>query len=223
MRAPIASAATCTTLTAILALSACGGSDKAQDRPTGTGTRTSTSPVTTTSATPPSPSPTASVRPAITLPPDAKDVFEDRHTGDPVKDAVLADNEQWVMAVDDGLIQGTAATKPLGFYTAGIANGKTAVYIGGARKKNYSWTGTLRYFDRRATLEDDGTASVIYCSDESRAFLKDRTTGKVDHNATTSRSYVLYNTHLTKNAQGVWQTDNVSSVRGAKQCVPKTH
>jgi hypothetical protein len=61
---------------------------------------------------------------------------------------------------------------------------------------------------------------VIYCSDESKAFLKHRKTGKIDNTPTTAQSYVLYNTDLTENAQGVWQTDNISSVRGAKQCQP---
>jgi hypothetical protein len=80
--------------------------------------------------------------------------------------------------------------------------------------------GTTRFFDRKATFATDGSAAVIYCSDETKAFLKDRKTGKVDNSPNDANSYVLYNTRLEKNAQGIWQTVSVVSDRGASQCQP---
>ena len=121
MRAPLALAATCMAVSAALLLSACGGSkgdnNKVKDVSSATPT---TSPATTT----PSASPSASgvKRPTITLPSDAKDVFEDQHTGDPVKDAILADNEGFVRAVDDGIFKGSGTTDALTFYSAGLTN-----------------------------------------------------------------------------------------------------
>jgi len=220
MRVPIALAAACATTSAVLMLSACGGgessgSDKIQSAATGS---PSTSASVSTSA-----SPTATVpagRPTITFPSDANDVFEDEHTGDPTKDAVLADNAQWVESVDDAIFQGSVKTEAFGFYSTGKALESSITYIQGVLDKGYTWTGTVRFFDRKVTLLGGDTASVIYCSDESEEFPKHRATGKIDNVLTTKDSYVLYNTHLKKDAQGVWQTDNVLSTRGAEQCQP---
>ncbi|WP_031524872.1 hypothetical protein [Streptomyces sp. NRRL F-5123] len=222
MRAPHSLAATCVAVSAALLLSACGGSKKDDGKIKDPGADVSTSaPAPTSSSAAPSPTATGVKRPTITsFPADAKDVFEDQHTGDATKDAVLADNQQWVMALDDGIFQGTAATKALSFYTVGPANDTVTLYVNGYLSKNYTWTGTVRFFDRKVTILGTGHASVIYCSDESKAFLKNRKTGKVDNTPTTSDSYVLYNTDLKKNAQGVWQTDGMLQDRGAKQCQP---
>jgi hypothetical protein len=220
MRAPHALAATCVAVSAALALSACGGSKKSDDKIKDPGTDVSTSaPAPTTTSAAPSPTPAGVKRPVITLPSDAKDVFEDEHTGDPVKDAVLADNAGYVLATDEGVFKGKT-TQSLGFYATekGLANAIT--YVQGVHAKGLVWTGTVRFFDRKVTMEGTGDASVVYCSDESKAFPKHVKTGKVENVATTSESYVLYSTHAKKNAQGVWQTTDIVSDRGSKQCQP---
>jgi hypothetical protein len=219
MRVSIALAATCVTTSAVLLLSACGGSgskdsDKIQSDK-------SASP----SAASPSVSPSATAsasagRPTITFPSYAKDVFEGQHTGDATKDAILSDSAQSVRSVDEAIFQGTTHTKALEFYNIGKGYENSIIYVSGVLKKGYTWTGTVRFFDRKVTILAPGQASVIYCSDESKEFPKHRKTGKIDNVPTTSQSYVLYNTDLKKNAQGVWQTDNVSSFRGSKQCQP---
>ncbi|WP_328463761.1 hypothetical protein [Streptomyces sp. NBC_00448] len=217
MRAPIALVAVCVTTSTALLLSGCGGSKK-QDKIQQT---VSGSPSTSaTASASPSTSAAAAGRPTITFPSDAHDVFEDQHTGDATKDAILADNAQWVESMDDAVFQGKADTKALTFYGVGMGYQKALPYIHGFLGKGKSWTGTVRFFDRKATLLSPGNAAVIYCSDESKAFPKDRKSGKVEHTAGSSDDYVLYNTDLKKNAQGVWQTDNVTSYRGAKQCQP---
>jgi hypothetical protein len=217
MRAPLALAIACATASAVLLLAACGGgsndSDKIKD--VSTGTAPASAPATTTAA-----AATGPARPAIAFPSDAKDVFEGEHTGDATKDAILADNEGFVRAVDEGLFKGSTSTGALGFYSTGKGLMSSITYIHGAVQKGLTWTGTVRFFDRKATVLGDGTASVTYCSDESKEFPKHRKSGKVDNVPTTSMSYVLYNTHLKKNAQGVWQTDNIISDRGSKQCQP---
>lgn len=207
------------TAVALILLTACGGGggDKSSDKIQVDTDSPSTAP---TSASPSATVTAAAGRPTITFPADVKDVFEDQHTGDATKDAILADNAESVRSVDDAIIQGTTHTKALEFYNIGKGYENSIVYISGALRKGYTLTGTVRFFDRRVTLLGPRQAAVIYCSDESKAFLKHRKTGKIDNTPTTSQSYVLYNADLTENAQGVWQTDNISSVRGAKQCQP---
>lgn len=221
MRAPHALAASCVAVSAALLLAACGGgSNKGDDKIKDPGTDVSASaPAPTTASATPSPTAAGVKRPTITLPPDAKDVFEGTETGDPVKDAILADNAGYVLAMDEGVFKGKT-TGNLGFYATekGLANAIS--YVQGVHDKGLVWTGTVRFFDRKVTMEGTGDASVVYCSDESKAFPKHVGTGKVDRGATTARSYVLYSTHAKKSAQGVWQTTDIVSERGSKQCRP---
>jgi len=224
MRAPIALAATCVTVSAVLLLTACGGDSKNDgDKITdvSTGKAPSSAPAPTTASA--SPTATGVGRPTITLPADVKDVFEGGTTGDAVKDAILADNQGFVMAIDDGVVKGSGTTDALVFYSSGKGLTNSITYIKGFVDKGITLSGTVRYFDRKVTLLSDGHAALLYCSDESNAFPKSRKTGKVDKSSSSgdkSRHYVFYNTDLKKNADGVWQTDNITSIRGGKQCNP---
>ncbi|WP_037906646.1 hypothetical protein [Actinacidiphila yeochonensis] len=216
MRSRIAIATLGVAASTVLLVSGCGGS-KSND----TIKQPTTSPPSSSASASTSPSATtaAAGRPTITFPSYAKNVFEDQHTGDPVKDEILADNAQWVDSMDDAIFQGTTKTKALSFYSTGKALTSAISYVKGYTKDGSKWAGTTRFFDRKVTLLGSDEASVIYCSDESKSWIT--TPGKpVDSSPADASSYVLYNMDLKKNAQGVWQTDNGTSVRGAKQCQP---
>ncbi|MFD5814520.1 hypothetical protein [Streptomyces sp. NPDC127038] len=202
---------------AALLLTACGGGadkPKANDKIAGADTSTKGSA-----------SPSASVtrqadRPEITFPAGVKNIFEDQKTGDPAKDAVLADSALSVNSMDDAIFQGSVDTKALGFYNSGKALNAAITYVQGYLDKGDTWVGTTRYFNRRVTLSGGTTATVVYCSDESKSFLENRKTKKTKNTPTTADSYVLYNAKLAKNGQGVWQTTDIISDRGAKACQP---
>ncbi|CAM5738232.1 hypothetical protein SHIRM173S_09775 [Streptomyces hirsutus] len=87
-------------------------------------------------------------------------------------------------------------------------------------KKDDTWVGETRYFDYKVSLSGENGAYVTYCSDESKSFIKNKKTEKVKDTPTTEDSYVLYNTKLEKRADGVWQTTDVASNRGSKECQP---
>ncbi|MFD4813776.1 hypothetical protein ACFWNK_35785 [Streptomyces sp. NPDC058417] len=212
LTAPTATAA------AALLLAGCGGGDEGaggsgkDDRIAGAETGVSAS----VSA---SPSPDRdSGRPEITFPSDAKNVFEDAKTGDPVKDAVLADNARSVNAIDEAIFAGNTDTEALGFYNTGKALSASITFARGYIDDNVTWVGVTRYFDRKATLSGDDGAYVRYCSDEAKSYIKDRKTGRVDRSPGTDSAYVLYSAKLVKNAQGVWQTTDIVSNRGDKEC-----
>lgn len=202
---------------ATMLLTACGGDDgesKGNDKTAGADSaeKASASPGVSTSI------PTG--RPKIVFPSDARNVFENQKTGDAKKDAVLADNAERINSLDDAIFQGRVNTDALGFYSAQGALDSARSFVKGYLDHEHSWTGVTRYFDRKVTFKGDGSAVVIYCSDESKSFLKDRKTDKRQNTATSADSYVLYNTKLVKNADDVWQTVNVISKRGAAQCQP---
>ncbi|MFE0203323.1 MULTISPECIES: hypothetical protein [Streptomyces] len=216
-RRPARLAALTLTAAAALTLSACGGDDSSSDGKdkiagADTGDKASASPTPSES--------TAEGAPEITFPSDAKNVFEGEKTGDAQKDAVLAANTLSVNAVDEAIFEGSTDTKALGFYNADKALSSSITYVQGYIDSNDTWIGVTRYFDRKVTLKGDDKAYVRYCSDESKSYIKNKKSGKVDKSAASADSYVLYNTALTKNAAGVWQTTDIASKRGDEACQP---
>ncbi|MGX1511468.1 hypothetical protein [Streptomyces collinus] len=222
-RRPTLLAALTLTATVALALSACGSDEnfgKGGDEITSadTGDKPSASP------TPPSLSTAAADRPKVELPSDLKLTFEGAETADPVKDAVLADNAERMRAVDAAVAGTDPEGKALGFYNTGKALEAARSWVGQFEKANATVTGQVRYVDREEELRDKTSAVLTFCADESKGFSKgfskDKKTGKVAKTPVTKSSYVQYNTRLDKNADGVWQTSQILSTRGAAQCQP---
>ncbi|WP_407560209.1 hypothetical protein [Streptomyces sp. 184] len=211
-RRPLPAAAAAVAALSLL-LTACGGSDddtKSEDKINGAD-----------SAKPsPSPSESAAERPEIELPDDAKNVFEDWETGDPKKDAVLADSAESVNAVDDAIFRGVKESDALSFYNSGTALADSVDYIERWVDDKDTWVGTARYRDQKVSFNDDGSAVVIYCIDQSNAFIKDGRTGKVDKSSSSNDAYALTSTRLVENDKGVWQTVEVEAKRGAAECLP---
>ncbi|MGW3507931.1 hypothetical protein [Streptomyces sp. NPDC000994] len=199
---------------AALLLAGCGGSDggaKANDKIAGADTDTGT-------PASPTPSATATGRPEIELPSDVIDKYDDWKTGDAAKDAVLADTARRIDATNDAIVRGDTRSPGLSFYYRDKALTEATAWVKAYLDANLSFTGTTRYYAPKVTLSGATTATVVYCSDESKGFNKSRKTGKVDKAPSTESPYVLYNTRLQKNEQGVWQTTNLISQRGETTC-----
>ncbi|MEU5096867.1 hypothetical protein [Streptomyces sp. NPDC020996] len=201
--------------TAALLLTACGGGDdsaKANDKIPGADAGGAATPSTSAS-----PSDVAG-RPPIKLPSDVTDKYEGWKAGDATQDAVLADTMRRIDATNDAILRGDANAPGLSFYYRDKALSDAVAWVQAYVKANLSFTGTTRYYAPKVTLTGDGSASVVYCSDESKGFNKNRKTKKVDRTPSDESPYVLYNTRLEKNKQGVWQTSSLISKRGAKTC-----
>ncbi|AYL37982.1 hypothetical protein ACG2OD_13370 [Streptomyces sp. PDY-4] len=217
-RRPTLLAALALTATAALTLSACGSDDdstaKDNDKIAGADTDKEKSPSPTQSAS------ESGGRPKITFPSDAKNVFEYQKTGDAAKDAALADSTLAVNAVDEAIFQSDTGTRALGFYITDKALSSYITYVQKYVDDGETWVGETRYFNYKVTLPDAKKAYVTYCSDESKSYIKNKKSGKVDRSPATENAYVLYNTSLTKNSDGIWQTTDVVSNRGNKACQP---
>ncbi|MFR0358982.1 hypothetical protein [Streptomyces sediminimaris] len=201
--------------TATLLLTACGsGDDKSSnnDKIAGadTDSHTSTSPSASAAGN--------AGRPHIKLPPDVTDKYENWKTGDATQDAVLGDTARRIDATNDAILRGDAGARGLSFYYRDKAFSDAVAWVQAYVKADLSFTGTTRYYAPKVTLSGSSTASVVYCADESNGFNKNRKTNKVDRTPSKNSPYVLYNTRLEKNKQGVWQTSNLISKRGAKTC-----
>ncbi|MEU9067860.1 hypothetical protein AB0D60_13365 [Streptomyces sp. NPDC048306] len=220
MRTRTTTATAAAALTAVaLLLTACGGGsdsdDSGKDEIAGADTGASASA---------SPSPSVSEdgvdRPEIKLPADVKNVFEGSKTGDPVKDAVLADNQRMIDSIDEAITVDAEEHPALKFYSKDNALVAAATYVQSFYEGGTTWTGTTRYYDREVTLDGKNAATVTYCGDETESYSKDRKTKKVKKTPGDADDYVSYNARMEKNSEGVWQTVNVVSERGAEKCQP---
>ncbi|MBU6531902.1 hypothetical protein ACFUIW_24190 [Streptomyces sp. NPDC057245] len=209
--------ATALAATATLLLTACGGGDdKSGNSDEIAGADTSALPSATSSG---AAAPESADRPDITLPNDVKDVFEKWETGDAAKDTVLSDAARAQTAMNEAIVQGKTDTEGLAFYYDGKALTTSVKWVQKWLDAGITYTGTTRYFGPKVELFNAKSAGVSFCADETKAYNKDRKTGKIDKSPATSDSYVLYNTRLEKDDHGVWRTTDGTSVRGSETCV----
>ncbi|MCI4141583.1 hypothetical protein [Streptomyces sp. MMS20-AI2-20] len=211
-RRPTIRTALALTATAALTLSACGSDD---GKARGTEVERDSKP-----ASPTASADTSQNRPEIELPSDISYTFDWPKTGDKEKDAVLADGEQSIKAVDQAIVKQDALDKAYLYYYEGEAAAQTEQFIQAYVDAKARVTGKFRYYNPTVQVRDGGMASLVYCEDQSKAFdmyLKDR---KVNKTPVTENSYVLYTTQLRKNDEGVWAITKLMSERGHDQCRP---
>ncbi|MFD4764629.1 hypothetical protein ACFWOJ_39305 [Streptomyces sp. NPDC058439] len=207
--------ATALTAAAALLLTACGGEEgkpKANDKIAGVDKGETASTPTTATSSP------AIERPEIKLPKDVTETFEGWKTGDSTKDAILTDASRAQSAVTYAVTQGNPDEPSLAFYQQGDALVGSLNWVKEIVDMGTTFTGSVRYYAPKIEVFDGKTAGVVYCSDESKAYNKDRKSGKVDESPATSNSYVLYSTRLEKSDQGIWQTTKLISKRGSDGC-----
>ncbi|MFE2277927.1 hypothetical protein ACFXAE_11850 [Streptomyces sp. NPDC059454] len=211
-------AALALTATTALPLSACGSDEDStaedSDKITGadTGGEKSTSPSNSASA--------SADRPTIELPSDVAYEFQWKKTGDSAKDAVLNDAEQRIRAVDMAIAEQDPLHGAYRFYSEGTAAAESQKYIQEFIDHKARTTGLTRYYNESVTINDDGTAALVYCEDQGKAFNKFLKTGKTDITPVTKDSYVIYAGTLRKNKSDVWVTERLTSQRGSSKCQP---
>ncbi|KAF4405365.1 MULTISPECIES: hypothetical protein [Streptomyces] len=160
--------------------------------------------------------PSSAKRPQIKIPNGFEMTFERWESTDPKENAVLQDGRERVRAVNEAILQNPANPESphVSFYNAEGALDSGKRWIDGFKKNGLTITGEVRYLDPQVGFRDDGSATLVYCADESKGFSKNVKTGKVDDESSSS-PYVRYTTLLKKNGEGVWQTVRVVNERGA--------
>ncbi|MEU2899416.1 hypothetical protein ACWC4E_21795 [Streptomyces sp. NPDC001273] len=217
-RRPTLLAALALTATTALTLSACGSDDdnptKDSDKIAGadTGGEKSASPSAST--------PTSADRPKIELPSDLSYTFDWPKTGDKEKDAVLADSEQSIKAVDMAIVNQDALDKAYLYYYEGEAAAGTQEFIQNYVDNKAGLTGAYRFYAPEVAVGKDGSASLSYCEYQGKAYVKYLETNKVKKTEVTSKSYVIYHTSLKKNSKGVWVIQKIISQSGSAKCQP---
>ncbi|MHC3468063.1 hypothetical protein ACYF6T_05050 [Streptomyces sp. 7R007] len=216
-RRPTLLAAIALTAAAALSLSACGSDDspKSKDNDKIAGADTAE----TASASPSSSASTSADRPVLHMPSDLSYTFDWPKTGDSAKDAVLADGEQSIKAVDLAIVHQNALDKAYLYYYEGEAAAGTQKFIQNYVDHKASITGAYRFYDPQVAVNKDGTASLSYCEDQGKAYVK-YLPDKIKKTEVTAQSYVIYHTSLKKNSKGVWVIEKMVSQSGSAECQP---
>ncbi|WP_405535558.1 hypothetical protein [Streptomyces sp. NBC_00075] len=203
---------------AALLLTACGGDDsesKDNDKIAGadTGSETSASPTASASAD-------SADRPKIELPSDLTYTFQWPKTGDADKDAVLSDSEESIKAVDLAIVNQNALDKAYLYYYEGEAAAGTEKFVQKYVDAKASITGAYRFYSPDVTVDDAGTASLSYCEDQGKAYVKYLETGTVKKTEVSAKSYVSYHTSLRRSSEDVWVVEKMVSQVGSAECQP---
>lgn len=203
----------------VLLLAGCGGGgSKADDKPTTAGATQEATPKVSGSSG--ATAVTAAERPEMKLPSDLSYTFEWPKTGDGKKDAVLGDTEQFIKAVDLAIADQDPLDKAYRFYSEGEAAAGSRKFIQEFVDYQDRITGAKRFFDAKAKINADGTAGLVYCEDQTKAYNKSLKTGKTDVTTPSKDDYVLYSSLLRTDRQGVWITEKLTSQRGSAECRP---
>ncbi|MFD8230492.1 hypothetical protein ACFV20_01130 [Streptomyces sp. NPDC059696] len=217
-RRPTLLAALTLTAAAALTLSACGSDDSSKSKDSDKIAGADTGEQATPSTTPKEPDTTG--RPKIELPSDLSYTFDWPKTGDKDKDAVLADSEQSIKAVDLAIVNQNALDKPYLYYYEGEAAASTQKFIQNYVDHKAAITGAYRFYAPQVAVDKDGSASLSYCEDQGKAYVKDLKTDKARKTEVTAKSYVIYHTSLKKNDKGVWVIQKMVSQSGSPKCRP---
>ncbi|MER6137837.1 hypothetical protein [Streptomyces sp. NPDC001815] len=198
--------------TAALLLTACGGSDTSSpDDIEGAGKGSGGSPSASASA------PAGADRPTTRLPKNFRLTFEDWTSDDPQTQAVLTDAGEQLRAGYAAIIADEPdGGEALAFYDTRTGLSQDRQWIRSYTDKNLTVFGKLPAFDPEVSFTGNKkAASLTYCTDESKAYSRNRETGEVAGNPAGTDPQIRYTVSLAKNARGVWQNLSTRSERGA--------
>ncbi|MEV5955602.1 hypothetical protein AB0M11_17830 [Streptomyces sp. NPDC051987] len=213
--------ATALAATATLLLTACGGgnnSSKDNDKIAGADTSATKAPSPSASNT------TADIdRPTMTFPPDFKMAFDITKPSDAKESAALGDAENFVRAINYGIVRQDAEDAAYKFYsTAGgtaqsYAKKQIKQYIDGG----WTVTGIQRYSQGKVELAADGKrASVSFCDDDSKFYGKEVKSRKILKTSPSDKDYYYFEIVMTasQEAQGLWTAADIEVQTEATQC-----
>ena len=170
-RRPTLLAAAALTTVAAISLVACGGGNasKSKDNEKAAGVGGSTE----ESASPSASAQNSAERPTVALPPDITSTFTPEKAGDAVQTAVLKDNAEMIRALNAAIVAQNPRLPALEYYTEGEGAVEAQRWAQRFHEtRDWTITGTVRYFDRRVTVSSQDRASRSYCADESKGFSK---------------------------------------------------
>ncbi|MGA4847065.1 hypothetical protein ACOBQB_12675 [Streptomyces sp. G5(2025)] len=209
---PVALAIAASTALLLTGCGSGGGDDGSSDKIKGAGGANKD----TSASASPSAKHDGAVRPKIKLPKSFQVDFAGWTNSDPKLQALMDDGKQQLLASYAAIAEGNPEAEPMAFYNTGEALATGKKWISGFADKDLTIIGKTRTYKPQARISPDGSGTLFYCSDESKASTQNRKTKKVTETPS-DKAQVLYRTKLRKSSRGVWQTTFVSTTQGGCQ------
>ncbi|MEU3458466.1 hypothetical protein ABZ721_00735 [Streptomyces sp. NPDC006733] len=195
-----------------LALTACGSDDKPSTTIPGAQT---TPPTTAPTTTPAAPEPGA---PTFKLPADVKVETTGFESSDAAKKAVLRDSSFAMTSWVEAKASGNGKSPNLKRYFTGLQGAELGDSVIKFGKSGMTVTGIYRYYQPTVQITGKDKATVLLCEDQSKAFSKNRKTGKAVATTPSLADFSRWNMVLSKNTAGDWQVLNYTYTEGVKEC-----
>ncbi|MEU6678221.1 hypothetical protein [Streptomyces sp. NPDC046925] len=160
--------------------------------------------------------PDDAARPEIKLPESFRVDFAGWTNSDPELKTILDDGKDRLRAGYAAIIAGDPQDDALRFYSSGAALKSAPSWV--KTYKGLTLKGSVRVFDPRVHVSNEGFGVLFYCVDEAEGYTRNLKTGKVAGTPKGDDPEVQYRTRLEKNSKGVWQTSTVQTSRG--ECGP---
>lgn len=136
-------------------------------------------------------------------------------TGDKDKDAVLRDHGYALRAIVVSLAKADTKSPLAKRYLWDQANEGLQSLVSKFKKDGKVGTGVYRYYDRKAVVQDDDSATVTYCESERDAFAKVVKTGKVLRTKPSVDDFSRYQARMEKK-DGEWKMMTLSARTDSK-------
>ncbi|QKW08469.1 hypothetical protein HUT18_20955 [Streptomyces sp. NA04227] len=204
------------TISAALTLTACGGGDDSKDSDEIVGADKQ-SPAAGSSPSPSKESGSQNL-PDFKLPKDIKVEIEPVETGNELKDQILREQAESLMARQRILVDRDVNSGYLNRYYEGEARDFYITLIKKAKAEGMTITGTYRYYDRKITQNTKDRAVVTYCEDQTKAYSKDVKTGKAQKTEPSPEDFTLNTAVLTKTPNSTWVVQSLTGKTPAQEC-----
>ncbi|MBU6531930.1 hypothetical protein ACFUIW_24045 [Streptomyces sp. NPDC057245] len=169
----------------------------------------------------PSPPRAADVnRPDVGLPEDLKLVFDFEEPSDADSAAALDDAANYIRALNHGITEQDPKDPAYGFYSAAgaarYAESQIQEYVDGG----WTLTGEDRYYQAGTSPAGEGESIVVtFCEDQSRAYGKEVTTGKVHRTEESLASYQKFSLLMAPQEDSpVWRAQQITVEGKAAAC-----
>ncbi|MGW6056389.1 hypothetical protein [Streptomyces sp. NPDC055189] len=153
-------------------------------------------------------------RPEIKLPKSFQVDFAGWKNSDPELQAILDDGKEQLLASYSAIIKRDPQYDGFTFYNTSDALRTGTTWIKQFTDDNETLIGKGRVYHPQPRISPDGSGTLFYCVDESKASTKHRKTGEIT-TTPAKTALVLYRTKLSKADEGVWKTTTVQTEPGA--------
>ncbi|MFD5610544.1 hypothetical protein [Kitasatospora sp. NPDC127060] len=178
----------------------------------------STAPTATASASA-SPTPTQNPgAPAINLPADYTVDIQFKPGDDATKKAAADGLAYALRAFNEAMATGDVNRPAMVYAYTGAAGGYMNQAITQLNSRNQTISGSDRYYALTIDTKDPKTVVAAYCEDQSKAYAKDKGTGKVLTTTPSPNDYTDWTTGLTLSDKGVWQVSSTQAEKGSTRC-----